>query len=436
MNRPTRVYFTFIIGVAIATLGFQPWASVILPNNAWYGWLALVGLGIISEILTVHVTIGTRAAGSSIAFVPLISAALLFPSPLAMLAAVAIISVAQFAVHKRELLRGLFNVAQGTLAAGLAGLVFVSLGGSPGSSSSISILNFIGLAGSFFFANQLLVATAIALMQGERFASTFTRVVSAAGGNFLYDLLVSPIAGVLAVLYMQIGVAGIILVFFPLLLVRHAYSSIQKLQQVNKDVLNVLVKTIETRDPYTSGHSVRVAHLAKAIAEDLDLQPFKIDEVETAALVHDIGKIDAIYSDLIQKESSLTDAERRVIITHAAKGAEFLRTLSSFRESVILAVRHHHERYDGTGYPDRLAGEDIPLAARIIMLCDSIDAMLSDRPYRRALSVEQVRSELVRCSGSQFDPRIVQAILKRNTLERAAQLAAPAVKKYPLSVAV
>ncbi len=111
-----------------------------------------------------------------------------------------------------------------------------------------------------------------------------------------------------------------------------------------------------------------------------------------------------------------------MIQSHAARGADLLRSLSSVEEEVIKAVRHHHERYDGSGYPDGLAGDEIPLAARVIMLCDSIDAMLSDRPYRRALTVEQARVELLRCSGTQFDPDIVEVILRRNTLERAAVL--------------
>jgi putative nucleotidyltransferase with HDIG domain len=179
-----------------------------------------------------------------------------------------------------------------------------------------------------------------------------------------------------------------------------------------------------------------VSQLAKIIAEDLKCQPSQVDDIETAALLHDIGKIDTVYADIISKQSTLTDSERGVIVTHAARGADFLRTLSSFKDHVILSVRHHHERWDGTGYPDRLTEDKIPVAARIIMLCDSIDAMLSDRPYRRALTVEQVRAELLRCAGTQFDPHIVRIILQRNTLERAAKLIGPGRQQAPvLSVA-
>jgi HD-GYP domain-containing protein (c-di-GMP phosphodiesterase class II) len=118
----------------------------------------------------------------------------------------------------------------------------------------------------------------------------------------------------------------------------------------------------------------------------------------------------------------LTETERTLIKTHATKGADLLQSLSSVSAEVIRAVRHHHERFDGTGYPSGLLAEEIPIAARIIMMSDAVDAMLSDRPYRRALPLVKVRSELIRCSGSQFDPSIVQAVLANNTLERAAGL--------------
>jgi putative nucleotidyltransferase with HDIG domain len=144
--------------------------------------------------------------------------------------------------------------------------------------------------------------------------------------------------------------------------------------------------------------------------------------VEAAALLHDIGKIDSIYEVVIRKPYELSAAERDLIKTHATKGADLLESLSTVSRDVIKAVRHHHERYDGTGYPAGLGRDEIPVASRIIMLCDSIDAMLSDRPYRKALSIEKTRLELVRCASTQFDPDIVRVILQQNTLERAARL--------------
>jgi putative nucleotidyltransferase with HDIG domain len=142
--------------------------------------------------------------------------------------------------------------------------------------------------------------------------------------------------------------------------------------------------------------------------------------VEAAALLHDIGKIDVIYENIIRKPSDLSPTERIVIESHVLKGVELLRSLSSFPEDVILSVRHHHEREDGRGYPDRLRGREIPIGAKIIKVCDAIDAMLSDRPYRKALSLSSVRHQLSQYAGTQFDARIVEIVVSSAVLERHA----------------
>jgi putative nucleotidyltransferase with HDIG domain len=428
----TRPYLLSVIGVAAVLLLFQDWATLSsLPANHTSGLVALICLGILSEALSVRATVGTHETTSSIAFLPYFAAVLLFPPVAASAVVLGTIFPSQLAIHKKSLLRASFNTAQTLVAIIIATQVFNLLGGRDSLPLQIDLrtlgglLSLSGLAITFFFVNQLFVGIAIALSTGNRVRTVLGRIIAPSGANFLYDVMVSPIAIVVAVVYSNFGVPGLAIVALPLLIVRHSYMSTLMLQQANKDLLSVLIKTIETRDPYTSGHSIRVSILARAIAEDMDLSARKVDTVEMTALVHDIGKVDAIYASIIRKEGPLTEAERHVIVTHAAKGADFLQTLTSFNTEVIEGVRHHHERFDGSGYPHGLAGERIPLAARIIQLCDSIDAMLSDRPYRKALTVEHVRGELLRCGGSQFDPRIVDIILKKNTLERAAILVRP-----------
>lgn len=432
MNSATRHYLYSIILVTALIMPLQDWAALAdVSSSHGAGILALIALAVLSEALFVRTTVGTHQTSSSIAFLPYFAAVLLFPITVAICVVASSFVVAQLGVHKKPPLRAIFNTAQGVLSIFLASVAFQAVGGSHSYplqldlGSVASLISLGVLAVTFFFANQVFVGIAIALWTGNRVRTVVGRIAAPTGANFLYDILVSPIAVVVAVVYSNWGVAGLAMVSLPLLIVRHSYMSNLKLQQANKDLLTVLVKTIETRDPYTSGHSIRVSILARAIAEDMDLSATRVDTIEMAALVHDIGKVDAIYASIIRKDGMLTDAERHVIVTHAAKGAEFLKTLTSFSEEIIAGVRHHHERYDGSGYPDGMSGESIPLAARIIQLCDSIDAMLSDRPYRKALAVEHVRSELKRCSGAQFDPKIVEIILKRNTLERAAALVRP-----------
>jgi putative nucleotidyltransferase with HDIG domain len=436
MNARVKTYCLIVILTAAFALPFLDWIALIqLSDRQTVGFVVLVALAVLSEVLPVMTTVGRHQISSSISFIPFFACALLFPATGAVAAAIVTSAVAQVFVHRRPALRSAFNTAQAALSMMISIALYEVLGGTHATplaldlSSASDLVAFFALSFSFFFINQVLVSVAIALTKGERIGTVVHRIIAPGGANFIYDVIVSPVAVIVALLYSYIDTAGLFIGILPLLIIRHSYSSNAKLEQANKDLLTVLIKTIETRDPYTSGHSIRVSILARAIAEDMELSPSRVDKIEMTALVHDVGKIDAVYAPIISKEGALTESEWFVIRTHAAKGAEFLETLSSFDKELIDSVRHHHERYDGTGYPEGIGGNDIPLPARIIMLSDSIDAMLSDRPYRKALSVAHVREELARCAGTQFDPKIVDQILRKNTLERAATLVRPEEKK-------
>lgn len=364
---------------------------------------------------------GTRQPQSSLAILPFIGSILLFPAPVSVLSIAVVNALSQAVIKKKDPARVVFNVSQGIICSAAAYYVYTSVSGRmPG--GNLSIWGFVPMVLTFFVTNILLTSAGIALLRSLPFRQVLATVAGPGGANLVYDVLVSPIALLPVVLYEATHVLGLFLTVTPLLVLRRSYSTSADLEAANQDLLTVLVKAIETRDPYTSGHSRRVASLARLIAEDMNLRRPVVEDVARAALLHDIGKIDADYATVIRKPHDLTEEERILIQTHAVKGAELLESLSSVRNRVIEAVRHHHERYDGKGYPSGLAGEDIPIAARIIMICDSVDAMLSDRPYRKALTMDRVRSELSRCSSSQFDPHIVDVMLRRGTLERAAAL--------------
>ncbi len=172
------------------------------------------------------------------------------------------------------------------------------------------------------------------------------------------------------------------------------YQMNLQLERVNKELLELMVKAIEARDPYTSGHSLRVCEYARSMARDLGLSTKQVDQIESAALLHDVGKIYEEFAPLLRKEGKLTPDERMLMQRHPSRSAELASTIAEFRGPVALAIRHHHENFDGSGYPDGIAGEAIPLAARIIMIADTIDAMTTDRPYRKALSFERTMEEL------------------------------------------
>src|SRR5690606_15430133 len=329
--------------------------------------------------------------------------------------------------------RTVFNVAQYVLAYGVAAWGYVWVRDAVVRSGDVHVIAFSAMTATFFSLNLVLVVGILSIQSSTKFTTVLQKAVGPGGGNLLYDLLASPIAVFAAILYFEVGVAGLLLFLLPLFLVRFSYLDKLRLEQATKDLLRVLIKTIETRDPYTSGHSMRVSILAREIATDMGLGRSFIQKVENAALLHDIGKVDSAYSEIISKPYDLTPEERELIKTHAAAGADLLQSLSLVSNDIVEAVRHHHERFDGSGYPSGLRADHIPLVSRIIMVSDSVDAMLSDRPYRAALSVEDVEAELVRCSGTQFDPDIVSAILANGTLQRAERLAAEFRARIPHS---
>lgn len=183
---------------------------------------------------------------------------------------------------------------------------------------------------------------------------------------------------------------------------------VQQWQQRNDlvaDIVSVLVSTIEARDPYTCGHSERVASFAACLAEKTGMNEKSCERVYLAGLLHDIGKI-AIPDQVLQKSGRLTDAERLIIQTHAEAGWRILHQIKVL-QSLLPGVLHHHERWDGQGYPDRLAGEAIPVDARVLAVCDAFDAMTSNRTYRQGMSTERA-IEVLRAGAGQFwDPDLV-----------------------------
>ncbi len=188
---------------------------------------------------------------------------------------------------------------------------------------------------------------------------------------------------------------------------RELEQAYRKLRQTNIETVQVLAETIEAKDEYTRGHCQRVRLLSAGTARHLGLAAAEIELLEYAALLHDIGKI-GVPESLLQKKDPLTEGERGVINTHPAIGASILRNVAALRPC-LPAVRCHHERWDGGGYPDGLAGEAIDLTARIVCVCDAFDAMTTTRSYRRALAPESALRELEREGGRQFDPQVVRA---------------------------
>jgi HD-GYP domain-containing protein (c-di-GMP phosphodiesterase class II) len=220
----------------------------------------------------------------------------------------------------------------------------------------------------------------------------------------------------------------------PLWLVRKALGENVRLREDTQSALATLVDVVELRDPYTAGHSRRVAELAHALALELGLTAEEADVIESAGRVHDLGKV-AVDPAVLTKPGALTPDEFAEMQRHPALGAAVIQSFAAFRAGVQL-VRHHHERWDGAGYPDSVAGEEIPFGARILAVADTYDALTSARPYRTALPRERALAILRDGAGTQWDANVIAALLMYLDRGESTLAREPVGSTAPLGVAV
>ncbi len=381
-------------------------------------------IAVVSEAGSVR--LGVSTARSSIAFIPYLAAIVLVGPALAMAVGGLTLFIASFLFRRKPLVKVAFNTAKEVIAVGASGSIYVLLGGVPSLGEFAPAIPAFAVAALVFFPlDQGLTAIAIALSTKTRLREAWGRLAT---GHQLFDLSASAVALLLAFLYVELLFWGSLLVVMPLLLLRHNYGVALRFERVNRDLLVLMVKSIEARDPYTSGHSVRVSRFARIIAEELGLSAKHIDQIATAALLHDLGKIYQEFAPILRKEGKLESGEVRLMQSHPVKGADLIGNVSSLRGRVQDAVLHHHEAFGGRGYPDRLSGQEIPLAARIIAVVDTFDAMTTTRPYRSALSREAAFAELQSMVGRQFDPTLVDLFC---TNERIADVIWEALRERP-----
>jgi HD-GYP domain-containing protein (c-di-GMP phosphodiesterase class II) len=348
-------------------------------------------------------------------------------------------TIAAVSLCTSQVLRGLppikvvFNVSQLALSVSASLLVYQLLGGvippaylQPFAAASADALRsdfvlFFVFAALYFAINSIAVSTVVSLSTGQSFREVWTLNTR---GVLVYDLGASIVAIMGAWCFIKsqeltaFGPLGLLAVIAPIVVVRHVYGMYHSLQESGRELLAVMVKAIEARDPYTSGHSLRVSQLSRAIAVELGLPSAEIDQIQTAALLHDVGKIHEEFAPLLRKEGRLTEEETALMQTHSLKSADLVGIISKFRGFIQDSVRHHHERWDGEGYPTGVAGKNIPLGSRIILISDTIDAMTTDRPYRKRLPLEVVIAELQKCKGTQFDPNLVEVTVSSVAVRR------------------
>lgn len=289
---------------------------------------------------------------------------------------------------------------------------------------------------AYYLIDTTLIAAAISLSSGIRLATTWRQQFRWLAGHYLVLCVMGLF---LTIAYATLGWPGVVVFALPIAMMRYTQQqyiartedSVRELrrlnheltnanleigdasraiQQLNDELFMTLARIIDARDPYVSGHAAKVAEYATAIARELHLPPVQVEQIRQAGLLHDIGKI-GVSEQILHKPSKLTAEEYEHVKTHASLGGELLDMSRGLRHLAPF-VRHHHERWDGAGYPDGLAGEQIPLEARILGVCDAVEAMASDRPYQRAMALEEIVAEMERSRSTHFDPTLVEIFVR------------------------
>ncbi|HEX2722964.1 MAG TPA: HD-GYP domain-containing protein [Gemmatimonadaceae bacterium] len=410
---PRKVYL--VIALVCATAAFAVTALFAVQPPPPARWLAatlcMAGWGIVAQVLGHQLG---RASAISIASIPYLTA--LYLVPRVEVVALAAIGEAVIGIlRRRETPKAVFNVAQVALAVSIGAITFTALGGRPLlEPGKVNIVAYAAASAAVFIANNACVSFVIAVSENRSVRSVLYLMTK---GSIVNNVLSLPLPYLFGRLFVTRGVWGAVLLAVPLIAVRQVFLTAWKLETVTQDLLQLMVKAIEARDPYTSGHSQRVQAYASLIGRMIGLSTRQVERLSQAALLHDVGKIHEIYAPILRKPDKLSPAEWALMETHPIKSAELVSAVSHLKD-IVPSIRHHHENWNGTGYPDHVAGETIPLFARIIAIADTVDAMTTDRPYRRALPTEVVRQELISMAGAQFDPKLCEAIMTGTNFEK------------------
>ena len=424
--RPNWLINLFIGGLALISIS---WFLVLvghMPAPDWVGLLIFTILVIVTEGLSVDIYVRNTSVSTSAA--PMLAGTLLY-GPIGALVLSLTFAFVTMIKHRSPLSRMVFN-SSNQLFAGLAYTSLIVLSGRAFTdfSPAIQFMVTVVSAGIVYLLTTSLIAVVMHLSHGDPFTRIWNEHFS---WLTLYYLSMGLIAYALVFSFLAESVVGLIILLVPLLLVRLSQkqfidrtkvvvqelrdknlileSSSTEISTLNDSLLETLAEVIDLRDPFVLGHSKHVSQYAVIIAKKLGLPEERVELIRKASLVHDIGKL-GIPDRILLKPGPLAPAEFQVVKTHTTLGANLLETSYGLR-NLIPIVRHHHEHYDGSGYPDLLKGENIPLEARIVCLADAVDAMASDRPYRHALEIDEILLEIQRCAGTHFDPLIVKAFM-------------------------
>ena len=369
--------------------------------------IILVGLGCYASRQQVYLGETTIVVMGTVAQ---IATLLLLPFPVAIIAialakALSLLSLAFMAGNKmrswRAAVVNLGNIVLATAAGGAA--FYLAPGHQYLWSHDRAFLAFpalIALAALYCIIDVLVPVGAASLSSGTPPWSVFRSLVR----DMFLPMLSLIFLGIVVGVMWHFSPAFTLCVAAPIIISVRAFESVARLRKETVEAVLKMAESIDYRDTGTYEHSQRLADLTKRLARGLGLLGEDVNQVVLAARVHDLGKI-GISNDILLKQGPLTPDERQIMQDHPVIGANILASYSAFQDSVPI-VRHHHEHWDGRGYPDGLKGEEIPIGSRIISVVDAFDSMIADRPYRKGMSVEIAVDRLKAGIGTQFDPRV------------------------------
>lgn len=368
----------------------------------------LAVLFVVAESIGTAVLSDVRAGISPSSAVALASVVLLGPVGAAVVGLSACLVIRRLAVVKRA-----FNGAQFALSAYAAGLVYIMLGGpvgSPGREDFPAVLApYLAAVATHTVVNLALMSALLWTLGAVKHLSRDVLGRRPLAVVEVTSLGYQMVGLAIAAIWSGVGIIAPLLVLFPLFIARWTFTQQANEVRAHEATLETLCQAVETKDHYTRGHCMRVAEGSAMIARELGMSAERVQKIRYAGMLHDIGKL-GVPTKVLQKTGKLDDDEYAAIKLHPTRGYEIVREIG-FLDEALAGIRHHHERLDGRGYPMGLVGMEIPESARVISVADVFDCLTSTRSYRKAWSVEAAIAELRRCAGTQFDPRMVEALV-------------------------
>jgi riboflavin transporter FmnP len=439
LPRPLATYVTWLVGAAAVVLLTTSLVIPIdgtigLPIDGQQGSTASIAAGIafwvlvtlVASALPVRLSDGVQVAVST---APLMAATVLGgPTAGAWVALLGTTDMRE--VRGRVAWYGtLANHAAIVLPVVGGGVVIEVLRGRQGQDIQELVATLLGTL-TYFILNLILVSLIVALRSGRTFREFLAQAETANIWPNLFTL--APLGWLMARMYaVEVGGWWTTLLFgLPLFTTRVAYQRFVEMREMFTQTIEALAGAVDKRDPYTSKHSQNVRKIAVGIGRQMRVSAGELEALEWGGLLHDVGKI-GVPDSVLLKQGKLTREERITMNAHPVLGAEIIGPVTRLAPELPV-IRHHHEWYNGSGYPDRLMGDEIPKLARILHVADAFEAMTADRPYRKALSREQAMAELRKFAGVQFDPEVVDAFVRTEWASDVRDPGRPELRTIPL----